>query len=50
MLLVNGMLDHNELYVHSKALYQQQYKILNAGFDKGHSNQILPKYLTKLVT
>ena len=36
MLLVNGWVDYNEIYAQSKALHQPEYKILKAGFDKGH--------------
>ena len=43
MLLENGWLDYNELYVYSKSLHQPEYKILKAGFDKGYSKSDIVK-------
>ena len=39
LLLQPGWLDYNHLYVFSKSLQQQEYKVLRKGFEGGLSKQ-----------
>ena len=39
LLLQDGYLDYNHLYIFGKSLHQKEYKIIRKGFEKGLSKQ-----------